>query len=121
MLNKPSIETSLVTISDNPAIGVLPPGPISNDDLIEGEDSIPSELRINIHYKAVSARVWFILHQAYQGGPVLCRESIDIYSKELVPPFFNPKSLTALLTHRAENKQSTMRQFLRQQIDFNFM
>jgi hypothetical protein len=38
-------------------------------------------LRINIHYKAVSAKVWYLFYQTYGGGPALPRESIDIYSK----------------------------------------
>ena len=40
-------------------------------------------LRINIHYKAVNAKVWYLLSETYGGGPALARESIDIYSKSV--------------------------------------
>ena len=48
----------MVSVSNNPLIGVLPPGPILNDDLIRDKH----DLRININYKAVSPRVWYLLN-----------------------------------------------------------
>lgn len=95
--------------SDNPEIGILPPGPISNHlDLFvqtapvdeRSGKSLPLEiisttsngslnkllkagLRVNIHYKAVSPYVWYLLQVNYQGGPSLVREAIDIYSQDM--------------------------------------
>ena len=51
-----------VSVSENPLIGVLPPGPISNFDLFiktkEGEHAIKQGLEINEHYRGVNKEVW---------------------------------------------------------------
>lgn len=79
----------------NEVLGVLPPGPITNDvDLmILGSENemikLREGLRITVHYKAVSCKVWYLLHQTYGGGPSIARESIDIYSKPLTSAISN--------------------------------
>ena len=49
-------------MSENTKIGVLPPGPISNYDLLaKGKDSkeeIKKDLVINEHYRGVNKEVW---------------------------------------------------------------
>ena len=51
-----------VRVSENPLIGVLPPGPISNLDLFtkskDGEFNIKQDLEINEHYRGVNKEVW---------------------------------------------------------------
>lgn len=60
---------------------MMPPSIISNKvDLFDGE-TLKKELRVNIDYKAVSSKVWYFFLQTYGGGPIIARESIDIYSK----------------------------------------
>jgi hypothetical protein len=80
--------------SENLDIGVLPPGPITNQqDLftqIALEDGtcrlqLKPNLHINIHYRAVNANVWYVLQRNYGGGPIIAREALDIYSKDMGP------------------------------------
>lgn len=77
-------------MSENPKIGVLPPGPISNDDLfikvIDGKDAttqIKDGLELNKHYRGVNKEVWQIFHRMYGGGPIVIREELDIYSRDI--------------------------------------
>ena len=75
-------------MSENPKVGILPPGPISNHDLIvknrDKEASIKPNLKLNEDYRGVNKEVWDIFHKMYGGGPQIVRESLDIYSNE--PP-----------------------------------
>jgi DUSP domain len=84
--------TKRVRKSENLDIGVLPPGPITNQqDLftqIALEDGtcrlqLKQGLRVNIHYRAVNANVWLVLQRNYGGGPAIAREALDIYSKDV--------------------------------------
>lgn len=77
-------------MSENPKIGILPPGPISNDDLFikvsDGKDiqtEIRESLELNKHYRGVNKEVWHIFHRMYGGGPIIVRDELDIYSKDL--------------------------------------
>eukprot|EP00347_Sterkiella_histriomuscorum_P005030 403358170 len=81
---------SQARVSENPKIGVLPPGPISNDDLfikvIDGKDSstqIREGLELNKHYRGVNKEVWQIFHRMYGGGPIIIRQELDIYSRDI--------------------------------------
>lgn len=59
----------------------MPPGPISNKmDLCEPSGKLKDNLRINVHYKAVSWPVWLILATTYGATWVISKESIDISS-----------------------------------------
>jgi len=40
-------------------------------------------LRVNIHYRAVNPNVWYVLQRNYGGGPLVAREALDIYSKDM--------------------------------------
>ena len=75
-----------VAQSENPAIGILPPGMISNEEdlMVQGEKRLVEGLRINLHYRAIPESVWKIFKANYGGGPEIVRESMDIYSREVV-------------------------------------
>ena len=51
-----------LSISENPSIGVLPPGPISNCDLLsnpnDNESPVKPDLMVNRDYRGVSKDVW---------------------------------------------------------------
>jgi len=72
--------------SENPAIGILPPGMISNEEdlMVTEEKKLLEGLRINLHYRALPECVWKIFKANYGGGPEIIRESMDIYSREVV-------------------------------------
>lgn len=38
---------------------------------------------INEHYRGVNKEVWSMFYKLYGGGPIIVRESLDIYSKDL--------------------------------------
>ena len=76
--------------SENPKIGILPPGPISNDELfvklVEGKEVqsvIKEGLELNKDYRGVNREVWQIFHRMYGGGPIIVRDDLDIYSNDL--------------------------------------
>lgn len=93
----------LLRKSENNKIGILPPGPISNDCLFERIPSsqadnnvfskgmiggqtplrIKKGLQLNRDYRGVNREVWQIFHRMYGGGPIIVREDLDIYSKDL--------------------------------------
>jgi len=64
----------------------LPPGPISNYTLLakskNNEVQVKPNLKINEDYRGVNKYVWDMLYRHYGGGPVIVRESLDIYSHE---------------------------------------
>lgn len=76
-----------VRVSENEKIGVLPPGPISNHTLFVKNSSleltIKANLQLNKDYRGVNKEVWQIFHRLYSGGPIIIRESLDIYSQDL--------------------------------------
>ena len=88
-------QKSRVLLSENRDIGVLPPGPIKNDGFFtrdpnnseKGNDPnsfiIKPDLELNVHYRGVNHQVWHLLFKIYGGGPVIAREELDIYSKDL--------------------------------------
>jgi hypothetical protein len=75
-------------VSTNPKVGTLPPGPISNFELFtrQGDRQEPvlkENLQLNKDYHGVSKEVWQILYRMYNGGPVVVRGKLDIYSSDL--------------------------------------
>lgn len=60
----------------------MPPGPIDNSALVSGAQ-IARGLELNKQYVAVSKEVWTIFHRTYGGGPIIVRETEDIYSPDL--------------------------------------
>ena len=48
------------------------------------EKKLVEGLRINLHYRAIPESVWKIFKANYGGGPEIVRESMDIYSREVV-------------------------------------
>lgn len=61
------------------------PGPITNERLLnkEGDPRTPkANLRLRTDYIGVNARVWWLFAHIHGGGPVLCREDLDMYSEE---------------------------------------
>ena len=93
-------------------MGVLPPGLISNlEDLYAtpssqvGVSSLPSlkpNLRVNLDYRALNPLVWYVLNVNYGGlpgamqVPSLPRESIDIYSRQVIAPNLELEKLSTL-------------------------
>jgi hypothetical protein len=76
--------------SENSKIGILPPGPISNDDLfiklVDGKEIqtvIREGLELNKDYRGVNREVWQIFHRMYGGGPIIVRDDLDIYARDL--------------------------------------
>ncbi len=80
-------QADTIRMSENPAVGVLPPGPISNHTLFasikESSSELKSDLQLNTDYRGVNREVWQIFQSLYGGGPTIVRESLDIYSKDL--------------------------------------
>merc|ERR1711988_765818 len=72
----------LTDISD-----ISAPGPITNERLFDKDNpSRPrNNLRLRIDYIGVNARVWWLFMHVHGGGPVICREELDIYSPACIP------------------------------------
>ena len=81
----PNIE-KLLRYSENPKIGILPPGPISNYNLQIRKNNKEFELKPNLilnnDYRGVNKQVWDIFYKMYGGGPVFIRSTVDIYGPE---------------------------------------
>jgi len=57
------------------------PGPISNENLFDEDgETLLSDLKRGVHYRALHALVWQALHDIYGGGPRIERFALDIYS-----------------------------------------
>ena len=72
---------SKVNYSSNKEIGILPPGPISNQSFFS-KDKIVDGLVLNKDYRGVNSQVWKLLKKIYGGGPAIVRAELDIYSKD---------------------------------------
>ena len=98
--NSPNItleQKNKVIFSENKDIGVLPPGPIYNDYFFtrlnkeEAKEELKSEpelmikpgLELNVDYRGVNFEVWNLLQKIYGGGPLIVREELDIYSRDI--------------------------------------
>lgn len=58
-----------------------PPGPISNHRLFKSNSNILRDnLSRGIHYRGVNERVWNYFYSIYGGGPVIKRQTINIYN-----------------------------------------
>ena len=44
---------------------------------------IRKNLELNKDYRGVNMEVWTQLHKIYRGGPLIVREELDIYSKDV--------------------------------------
>jgi hypothetical protein len=82
IFNKPSHVRDQNSI--NQAVGVLPPGPITNHKLFRDPQN-PVDLRPKLkpvaHYRGVNEAVWQAYHRLYGGGPVICRQRLNIYNE----------------------------------------
>jgi hypothetical protein len=67
----------------NPSKGEASPGPSTL--------RIKRGLQLNKDYRGVNREVWTIFHKMYGGGPVLVREDLDIYSKDLSNDLNKPR------------------------------
>lgn len=78
-----------IRFSPNKEIGILPPGPIQNEDFFVGgeEDVLKEDLELNKHYRGVNFQVWNLLQKIYGGGPIVVREELDIYSANVIQEF----------------------------------
>ena len=85
--------------SENKDIGVLPPGPIYNDSFFtrghksESQENpepetIKNGLELNKDYRGVNFEVWNLLQKIYGGGPLIVREDLDIYSRDIKDEYF---------------------------------
>jgi len=63
------------------------PGSITNERLFDKDDPNKprANLRLRIDYIGVNARVWWLFMHVHGGGPVICRQELDIYSQECRP------------------------------------
>ncbi|CAG9332517.1 unnamed protein product [Blepharisma stoltei] len=69
-------------ISPNEKIGVLPPGPITNNKLFTNPENpveIKSKLKPVAHYRGVNENVWNLYLKIYGGGPEIVRRKLNIY------------------------------------------
>lgn len=95
-----------VRVSPNKEIGVLPPGPINNNNLfiiVKSQDAqlnqsdisltspkviktrkLRGDLTLNEDYRGVNKDVWQLLNKIYGGGPIIVRKRLDIYSKDMI-------------------------------------
>jgi hypothetical protein len=66
---------------------VSSPGRISNARLFDKDNPsrIRDKLKLKVDYIGVNARVWWLFMHVHGGGPVICREELDIDSKEFLP------------------------------------
>ncbi len=62
-------------------VGAAPPGPISNDLLLESDGKPKKNLKKVTHYRGVNKHVWEYLVGIYGGGPMICRNAIEIYDE----------------------------------------
>ena len=96
-------------MSPNKEIGVLPPGPINNNNLfiivkqsepqlnqsdvslttnqIKKVHQLRGDLVLNEDYRGVNKDVWQLLNKIYGGGPIIVRKKLDIYSKDMISPY----------------------------------
>jgi hypothetical protein len=49
----------------------------------EPSATIKEGLELNKEYRGVNKEVWQIFHRMYAGGPIIVREELDIYSRDL--------------------------------------
>lgn len=75
----------------------MPPGPIYNDSFFtrrfpeeskeeekgEPELVVKPGLQLNKDYRGVNFEVWNLLQKIYGGGPLIVRQDLDIYSKDI--------------------------------------
>ena len=71
-----------IRVSENERIGILPPGPIGNEDL-RSNDELKEGLTLNKDYRVVNPQVWNIFYRTYGGGPPIIREDYNIYSRDV--------------------------------------
>lgn len=65
---------------------MMQPGPVSNARLCDRKSGqVRSGLKLRIDYIGVNARVWWLFRHFHGGGPLICREDLDIYSAERRP------------------------------------
>lgn len=63
------------------------PGPISNNDLLEDDMLQPKKnLEKVVHYRGLDETEWNIFYHAYGGGPILIRDSVNIYGEPMIIP-----------------------------------
>mmetsp|Transcript_30083 Transcript_30083/g.53338 ORF Transcript_30083/g.53338 Transcript_30083/m.53338 type:complete len:490 (+) Transcript_30083:15-1484(+) len=68
--------------SSNKAVGVLPPGPISNHKLFTDPRNpvvLRPQLKVVNNYRGVNEKVWKAYFKFYGGGPVITRRKLNIY------------------------------------------
>lgn len=69
--------------ADTEGVGVLDPGPISNNNLFDESGLLKQDLEMAKDYRLVKQSVWLELFEIYGGGPPIKRSHPDIYSEEL--------------------------------------
>ena len=71
---------------NNPEVGILDPGPITNNLLLDENNKPLNGLSRGKQYRGVNKYVWQQLYNTYGGGPVIKRGEINIYSEEYREP-----------------------------------
>lgn len=96
------VENDVGSVGRGDWLGAMPPGPITNDTLLESDGKPKKNLKKATHYRGVNKFVWDYLVNIYGGGPVICRNTIDIYDETPVESLSNGA--------HANNKQSQQQQ-----------
>ncbi|CAG9331010.1 unnamed protein product [Blepharisma stoltei] len=82
IFNKPTRSSRYVSLNDK--LGVLPPGPITNNKLFvnpENPADIKAKLKPVAHYRGVNENVWKLYIKIYGGGPEIVRKKLNIYEE----------------------------------------
>eukprot|EP00742_Colponemidia_sp_Colp-10_P009055 GILJ01009846.1.p1 GENE.GILJ01009846.1~~GILJ01009846.1.p1 ORF type:complete len:179 (+),score=19.95 GILJ01009846.1:46-582(+) len=58
-----------------------PPGPITNDHLLDAAGNVKPNLMAAKHYRGLGKELWEFFMSTYGGGPVIKRTKLDIYSE----------------------------------------
>ena len=103
-----------VKLSPNKEIGILPPGPICNDDFFVkvNQGDVPvlkQDLELNKHYRGVNYQVWSLLQKIYGGGPVVVREELDIYSEDIIEQYLSIESEKRFKQTQVKRDQEEMK------------
>uniref|UniRef100_A0A7S3J7B6 DUSP domain-containing protein n=1 Tax=Euplotes harpa TaxID=151035 RepID=A0A7S3J7B6_9SPIT len=73
-------EFTLQMTDENEEALILPPGPISNHQLLNPDGSVKQDLKIG-EYRLITPEMWNSLYFTYSGGPEIHRERAYIFSK----------------------------------------
>ena len=62
----------------------IPPGPITNNNLLYVTGQSRPQLDIVLDYRAISHSLWIFFEMLYGGGPLILRKNNNIYSESII-------------------------------------